>query len=215
MDELIQGIIDCIVELNLNGVESAVNHAISAGATPNEIITKGISQGAKEVGKRYEKSVYFLPELVMAGEVIKAVMRNLEPHMAGQEETAPKRVFVIGTVEGDIHDIGKNLVIIFLRGHGYQVHDLGVDVPAERYVEAVKETKALALGLSALLTTTLPEMKNVIQGLRAAGLRERVKVLVGGAPVDESFARSIGADAYCKDASRVTSVLSDLLGEGD
>lgn len=212
MDEGIQRIVDCIVELNLKGVESAVNDAISDGATPNEIITKGISQAAKEVGERYEKSVYFLPEVVMAGELIKTVMRNLEPHMNNEAHAAPKGVFVIGTVEGDIHDIGKNLVIIFLRGHGYRVHDLGVDVPAERYVEAVRETRAQALGLSALLTTTLPEMKNVIQALKAAGLRERVKVLVGGAPVDESIARSIGADAYCKDASQVTSVLSELLG---
>ncbi|MDH5703543.1 MAG: B12-binding domain-containing protein, partial [Aigarchaeota archaeon] len=151
MDERIQRIVDCIVELNLRGVESALNDAISAGTTPNEIITKGISQAAKEVGERYENSIYFLPELVMAGEVIKAVMKNLEPHMNNEPQTDAKGVFVIGTVEGDIHDIGKNLVIIFLRGHGYQVHDLGVDVPAERYVEAVRETRAQALGLSALL----------------------------------------------------------------
>jgi len=210
LDERIQRIVDCIVELNLKGVESAVNNAISAGATPNEIVTKGVSQAAKEVGERYEKSVYFLPELVMVGEVIKAVMKNLEPYMNNESQAAPKGVFVIGTVEGDIHDIGKNLAIIFLRGHGYQVHDLGV--PAERYVEAVRQTQAQALGLSALLTTTLPEMRNVIQALKAAGLRERVKVLVGGAPVDESFARSIGADAYCRDASQVTFVLSQLLG---
>lgn len=158
-----------------------------------------LSSGMEEVGRRFEEGEYFIPDMLASAEAVGAAMDLLEPHLK-KADVESKGVFVIATVAGDLHDIGKNIVAIMLKGAGFRVVDLGNDVSSEVICEAVKSEKASFVGLSALLTTTMQEMGKVIQELKKAGLREEVKVLVGGAPLSSDFAAQIGADAYCEDA---------------
>ena len=188
-----------IVEFDIDNIKNLVNQALEAGIPALDIVTKGMAKGMEIVGKKYEEKEYFLAELIMAGEVMKTGMEVLEPHLKATP-VGRKGVVVIGTVKGDLHDIGKNIVITLLRSSGFEVHDLGVDVDAQRFVEKVKETNADILALSALLTTTMVEMENVIKALKEASIRDKVKVIVGGAPITEEFASKIGADAFAVDA---------------
>lgn len=188
-----------IVEFDIDNIKNLVNQALEAGIPALDIVTKGMAKGMEIVGKKYEEKEYFLAELIMAGEVMKTGMEVLEPHLKATP-VGKKGVVVIGTVKGDLHDIGKNIVITLLRSSGFEVHDLGVDVDAQRFVEKVKETNADILALSALLTTTMVEMENVIKALKEASIRDKVKVIIGGAPITEEFASKIGADAFAVDA---------------
>ena len=167
--------------------------------------------GLEETGKRFEKGEYFLPELMMAGDTFKAGMEVLTPLLAGGSRQSRGTV-VLGTVQGDVHDIGKNLVGFMLESAGYKVIDLGIDVPVERFVEAVKTQSPDVLALSALLTTTMLGMKAILDALEAAGLRSKVKVVVGGAPLSQKFAEDIGADGYGVTAPNAVDLVNGWLG---
>jgi 5-methyltetrahydrofolate--homocysteine methyltransferase len=171
---------------------------MSAGISPIKAIN-GLTEGLKIVGEKFEKKEYFLSELIVAAEIMKEGMSVIQPHIEGEAQKAKGKI-VLATVQGDSHDIGKNLVGAFLRVSGFDVIDLGVDVPTDKIVEAVKVEKPQILGLSALLTVTMPAMGEVIKQLSMAGLRSHVKIIVGGSPVTKEFADKIGADYRAADA---------------
>jgi methylmalonyl-CoA mutase cobalamin-binding domain/chain len=190
-------------------MQTAVQRALKAGIPPSDVIA-GIKKGFEEIGRRYEAGEYFLSELIMAGETAKTAIETLKPHFQKTARDGLEKV-VIGTVEGDLHDIGKNLVGIILLSSGFDVYDLGIDVKSADYVKKVKETGAKILGLSALLTTTMLNMGVIIEDLKKAGLREKVKVIIGGQPTSQEFARQMGADAQVDDAPKVLKVIDKLL----
>jgi len=180
-------------------VQKTAEDAMNVGMPPVEAITNGLAAGLRIVGEKFERREYFLSELVVAAEVVKEGMKIIQPYIKGEGVKAKGKV-VLATVKNDNHDIGKSLVATLLSVSGFEVIDLGVDVPTETIVEAVRENHPQILGLSALLTVTMPEMGEVIKGLKAAGLREHVKVIVGGSPVTKEFAEKIGADYRAADA---------------
>jgi corrinoid protein of di/trimethylamine methyltransferase len=181
-------------------VVEEVEEALSRGMTPYDVLTDGLVAGMQIVGVDFRDGVLFVPEVLMAAKAMKAGMSVLRPLLA--ETNAPKiGKMVIGTVKGDIHDIGKNLVVMMMEGAGFEVIDLGINQSVDQYLAAIEEHDPEILGMSALLTTTMPYMRVVIDALREAGIRDRLIVLVGGAPLNEAFAEDIRADAYCRDAA--------------
>jgi 5-methyltetrahydrofolate--homocysteine methyltransferase len=202
---------DAILNGDAAGATAAAKDLMASGTDPLEVVTQGISPAMAEVGRRFEAGEYFVPELLVAARATKAVFEIIRPAMA-RRGTEPTGRVVIGTVKGDLHDIGKNLVAAMLEGGGFEVVDLGVNVAPERIVNAVKEKNAQVVGLSALLTTTMPEMKNAIEALKGAGLRDKVKVMVGGAPVTQQFAQEVGADGYGENAASAVGLAKKLLG---
>jgi len=187
--------------------------ALEAGIVPLIAIEEALNPGMEIVGDKYESGEYFIPDLVMAAEAMKAAMAVLEPVLVERhEQRQVLGTVVIGTVEGDIHEIGKSLVATMLSAAGFQVYDLGVDVPASQFVEQVQETGANVVGLSALLTTTMLNQEAVIEALKEAGLRERVKVVIGGAPTGPEWAQTIGADAYAENANEAVGIVKQLVG---
>ncbi len=190
----------------------ATQRAIDEGAVPQDIINGQMIRAMSEVGQRFQDGKAFVPQLLMAGRAMKAALEILKPMLAGQASTSLGRV-VIGTVKGDLHDIGKNLVASMLEGCGFEVKNIGIDVPSEKFVEAVKDYNADILCMSALLTTTMTYMKDVIQALEEAGIRKDVKVMVGGAPVTQTFADEIGADGYSDNANSAVAKAKELLGK--
>lgn len=198
-ENLLTKLKDAIVNLDFDGSKQLAQEAVAKGIPPNEIITKAISGAMEEVGKKFEASEYFLSELIVAGEIGKEISQMLKPYM---KDTEIKKIgkIIIATVKGDLHDIGKNIFGMMMEAAGFEVIDLGNDVPAEAIVDAVRKYKPDIMGLSALLTVTMVEMENVINELKKAGLRDRVKVIIGGAPITEDYAKRIGADGYGKDA---------------
>jgi len=212
-EELIKKVVDAILEYDPEKTTEAVNEALNAGVPPLEIMEKGVTQALKEVGKMFGEGKIFLPELIMAGEAGKAALSILEPKIKERKETIKSYGKVLlATVEGDIHDIGKSLVGAVLMANGFEVIDIGVDVPTDKLVEKVKELKPDVVGLSALMTTTMLNQEKVIKKLEEAGLRDTVKVIVGGAPVTEEWAKKIGADAYGADAMDAVKKIKELLG---
>ncbi|MFZ0481859.1 MAG: corrinoid protein [Desulfobacterales bacterium] len=187
-------------------VTEMVNEALEAGIDPKTIVIDGLTHAMEIVGKKFEREEYLIPDMLASAECVGVAMDIMSPHLlkAGVES---KGKFVIATVAGDLHDIGKNIVSIMIKGAGYEVVDLGADVPTQVIVEAVKENKAAYLGLSALLTTTMRVMQEVIDTLKKEGLRDNVKVLIGGAPTSQAFSDQIGADAHCKDAFEAIEVM--------
>jgi 5-methyltetrahydrofolate--homocysteine methyltransferase len=177
-----------------------VREALARGQTPQEVLDKGLVAGMNIVGVDFRDGILFVPEVLMAANAMKAGMEVLRPLLT---ETGAKRIgaIVVGTVKGDIHDIGKNLVAMMMEGAGFEVINLGINVDADKFLAAIKEHKPDIVGMSALLTTTMPYMKVVVDALGEEGLRDQVYVMVGGAPVTESFAREVGADAYGRDAA--------------
>jgi corrinoid protein of di/trimethylamine methyltransferase len=176
--------------------------ALAAGLEPLRVIDEGLTPGMRQVGDGFACGEYFIPHLVMAGRAMKAAMAVLEPELRRRNQAAERAgVAVIGTVQGDIHEIGKSLVGIMLTANGFEVHDLGVDVPPATFVAKAREIGAGIIGLSALLTTTMIVQRKVIEALEAEGLRSKVRVLVGGAPVSRSWSEEIGADGYAEDAT--------------
>ncbi|MEJ2716532.1 MAG: corrinoid protein [Deltaproteobacteria bacterium] len=180
-------------------VYELVDEKISQGTSPLEIIDE-LNEGMVAVGELFSENKYFISQLLFSATILKEVMARLEPLLGSVQTGTSSGTVVIGTVKGDIHDIGKNLVVTLLKGSGYEVIDLGVDVPPERFVEAVKESGASVVGLSALLNFTYPEMKTVVDAFKHAGLRDRVKIIIGGAPCDEKVRAFSGADYYAADA---------------
>jgi len=214
MDALYAKLREEFLNFNFEEVKSLVRRALEDGASPNEVIEKALRPAMEETGRRFENGEFFLAELVVAGDLFKEVMDEiLVPEIRRRGGEASKLgTVVIGTVRGDLHDIGKSIVATMLQAAGFEVIDLGVDVPPEKFVEAARQYGADIVAMSALLTTTMLEMRNVIEALKRAGIRDSVKVVVGGAAVTEEFARSIGADGYGEDAVKAVEVCKKLLG---
>ena len=206
--------LNLLYEAILNGkLEQAVdvtNQAIADGVEPQAIINGYMIKAMEEVGQRFQRGEAFVPNLLMAARAMKGSLDILKPLMKGDASTTLGKV-VIGTVKGDLHDIGKNLVASMLEGCGFEVINLGVDVPSDKFIAAIKENNADILCLSALSTTTMNYMKDVIEALKADGLRDQVKVMVGGAPVTAMFAEQVGADGYSEDASEAVALARRLV----
>jgi len=201
VNDYLQKIKECLVNMDLEGAKENAKKALEAGANPQDIISRGIAEGMDIVGRKFEEGEYFLSELLVAGEIAKEILKILNPYIkSGEVKLKKLGKVVIGTVRGDLHDIGKNIVAMMLNAAGFEVIDLGADVPPEKFVEAARENDANIVAMSALLSVTMPEMKVVIEELRKAGLRDKVKVIVGGAPVTEKYAKEIGADGYGENA---------------
>jgi methylmalonyl-CoA mutase cobalamin-binding domain/chain len=199
-DELVEQMWDDLYDGLAAEIEDGVNILLERGWTPYDILTKALVEGMRIVGVDFRDGILFVPEVLMSANAMKAGMFILRPLLA--ETGAPKiGKMVIGTVKGDIHDIGKNLVCMMMEGAGFEVIDLGINNPVDNYLKAIDEHQPDILGMSALLTTTMPYMKVVIDTLKEKGIRNDHIVLVGGAPLNEAFAEAIGADAYCRDAA--------------
>lgn len=190
-------------------VEQGVQGALDQGIEADVILNESLIPAMSEVGKRFEEGEFFVPEMLISARAMKAGLAILKPYLvdSGVESAG---IVAIGTVQGDLHDIGKNLVAVMLEGAGFEVRDLGVDVPPETFVDAANEG-AQVIGLSALLTTTMPKMEQTIQALREANVLNKISVVIGGAPVTESYAQQIGADAFAPDASSATRVVRQLI----
>jgi len=210
MDTLVKSIYDNILEGQQKIVEAKTQEALNSGIAPKVILDEGMIAAMAEVGRLFEQGEYYVPEMLVAARAMKAGLALLKPQLVKANVKSLGKVG-IGTVQGDLHDIGKNLVSIMLEGAGYEILDLGTDVSPEKFVEAVKTDKVDALALSALLTTTMPNMISTIAALEQAGLRKQVKVLIGGAPITEEYARQIGADGYAPDASRAVTLAKRLI----
>jgi len=191
------------------GVTELVNEALNQNIDPKKILIESLTESMEIVGEKFEQNEYLIPDMLASAECVGVAMDLLSPHLikAGVES---KGKFIIATVKGDLHDIGKNIVAIMLKGAGYDVVDAGTDVSSDLIIDAVKDNQAHFLGLSALLTTTMRNMEDVIEKLKSEGLRDNVKVLIGGAPTSKDFAAQIGADAYCKDAFEALDVLKSM-----
>ena len=210
--ELLEIIHDCLYDGMAEDVVAGVKELLRRAMSPYDTLTQGLVAGMDIVGVDFRDGILFVPEVLMAAKAMKAGMAILRPLLA--ETGAPAiGTMVIGTVKGDIHDIGKNLVTMMMEGAGFKVVDLGINNDADKFIQAVREHQTDILGMSALLTTTMPYMKVVIQALKEAGLRDKVVVLVGGAPVNAPFAEAIQADAYCRDASVAVQTAKKLLAE--
>jgi corrinoid protein of di/trimethylamine methyltransferase len=207
-NEMAQSIIDGNVELAAN----LASRAVEAGLDPLEAINKGFAVGVRQVGEDFSNGTAFIPELVVSGAAMKAAMEALEPEIARRGEKRQKMgVVVLATVKGDIHDIGKNLVGTILSAYGFEVHDLGIDVPTSKIVDTARRVNADIVAVSALLTTTMMQQRKVVEALGEAGLRDKIKVIVGGAPVDGSWVEEIGADGFGEDAIQAVDVAKELL----
>lgn len=212
-EELFQAMAQSVIDGEMEEAGRLAQQAIEQDIDPLDAINKGFVVGVNYVGDGFARGEMFLPDLVLAGEAMKVAVGVLEPEMArrGTERQMLGKV-VLGTVEGDIHEIGKTLVATMLSSSGFQVYDLGVDVPVETFVEKAREVNADIVGLSALLTTTMVKQQDVIEALEDMGLRPHVKVMVGGAPITRSWAEEIGADGYSEDAIGAVAVAKDLVG---
>jgi len=195
-------IVEAVLIGDVEKTKTLTREMLNKGVSPHDVIEKGLMEGMNLAGDRFEKREYFLPDLLVAAEAVKRATEIIKPFLKGERG---RGTVVIGTVSGDIHDLGKNLVASTLEASGFTVVDLGVDVPPERFVNAAKEENASIVAMSALITTTMMGMKDVIEAMVKSGIRKEVKVMVGGAPLDEEFARKIGADRYARtsrDAAR-------------
>lgn len=210
MSQEINELFNAILEGKAERAKEIIEEALINKLSPSQILNQGMIASMAEVGDRFERGEYYVPEMLIAARAMQQALSILKPHLKQSDLAAVGRV-VIGTVKGDLHDIGKNLVGMLLEGAGFEIRDLGTDVSAEQFVEAVRGDEADILAMSALLTTTMPNMKSVVEALHNAGLRDRVKVIIGGAPVTESYAQEIGADGYAPDASRAVKLVKALL----
>jgi len=209
-DELVQQMHDDLYDGLKEEIEEGVNILLERGWTPYDVLTKALVEGMRIVGIDFRDGILFVPEVLLAANAMKAGMSILRPLLA--ETGAPKLgTMVIGTVKGDIHDIGKNLVSMMMEGAGFEVIDLGINNPVENYLDALEEHKPDILGMSALLTTTMPYMKVVIDTMVEKGIRDDFVVLVGGAPLNEEFGKAIGANAYCRDAAVAVETAKDFM----
>jgi 5-methyltetrahydrofolate--homocysteine methyltransferase len=206
----LENIFQNVIDGEASEVEAGVNAALAEGTSAEIILHKALVAAMDEVGRRFEDGDFFVPEMLVAARAMQSGLNLLKPHLLLSEVKAAGKV-AIGTVKGDLHDIGKNLVGMMLEGAGFEVLDLGVDVSPESYLKAAQDG-AEVIGMSALLTTTMGNMPKTIELLKQAGMREHVKVVIGGAPVTENFAHQIGADAFAPDASSATRTIRGLVG---
>jgi 5-methyltetrahydrofolate--homocysteine methyltransferase len=206
LDELYEG----VLEGDMAGVPGLVQAALDAGAEPGVVLNESMIAAMSEVGRLFEEGDYFVPEMLIAARAMQRGLEVLKPHLVASG-IEPLGKVVIGTVQGDMHDIGKNLVTMMLEGAGFEVTDLGVDVKPSVFIETVKTVKPQVIAMSALLTTTMPNMKTTIDAMREAGVLAGIKVMVGGAPVTSAFAQSIGADGYAPDASQAASLAKSFI----
>ncbi len=210
MGEKVGAIYDAVLNGRRADAEAGVGEALAKGISPEEILNDGLIAAMKEVGNRFECGEYYVPEMLIAARAMQSGLAVLKPQLA-QSGVKAKGKAVIGSVRGDLHDIGKNLVAMMLEGAGFEVVNLGTDVSPERFAQAVREHAPQLVGMSALLTTTMPSMKATIEAIEDIGLRGKVKILIGGAPISEDFAKRIGADGYAPDASRAVTLAKQLL----
>ena len=210
MDQL-KAIYNAVLDGNAPAAQAGVKAALDAGLPAETILKEGLINAMAEVGRLFEENEYFVPEMLVSARAMQSGLTLLRPLLAESGAEPAGRV-VIGTVKGDLHDIGKNLVAMMLEGAGFEVIDLGTDVSPEKFVKAVVENKATIVGMSALLTTTMPSMSNTIKALQEAGLRDEVRVMIGGAPVTDGFAKQVGADGYSPDASSAVRLARSLTG---
>ena len=210
MDEKLSKLYDVILNGNVQESPGYVQAALDAGFAPEDILNKGMIASMQEVGQLYERGEYFVPEMLVSARAMQLGLDVLRPHLVSSG-VEPVGKVAIGTIRGDLHDIGKNLVSMMLEGAGFEIVDLGTNVPPERFVAAIQNDGVDIVGLSALLTTTMPNMGVIIKVIEEAGLRGQVKIIVGGAPVTDEFAKKIGADGYAPDASQATKLALSLL----
>jgi 5-methyltetrahydrofolate--homocysteine methyltransferase len=211
METILKEIYDGIMSGSAGEVPVKVSAALAAGIPPATILNEGMIAAMDQVGKLFEEGEFYVPEMLISARAMQAGLAVLKPKLALADIKAAGRV-VAGTVKGDLHDIGKNLVCMLLEGAGFEVIDLGTDVAPEKFIEVIKEGRADLVVLSALLTTTMPNMRATIEGLKASGLRDKAKVMIGGAPVTQTYADQIGADGYAPDASRAVALAKSLMG---
>jgi corrinoid protein of di/trimethylamine methyltransferase len=202
---------NAVLEGKAKDAKAITEKALAAGTDPQALVNEQMIPAMAEVGRRFEANEYFVPELLISARAMKAALELIKPLLAKAGAQPVGRV-AIGTVKGDLHDIGKNLVSAMLEGGGFEVIDLGVDVSPEKFIAAVKEKNANVIALSALLTTTMPSMKTTIESLKTQGVRANVKVIIGGAPVTQQYATEIGADGYADNASSAVAVARKVLG---
>ena len=192
-------------------VKGLVEEALAEGLNPVDILTQGMIEAMGNIGEKFKTGEVFVPEMLVAARAMKAGVEILKPHLAGQQNTSIGK-FIIGTVQGDLHDIGKNLVAMMAEGSGFKVIDLGVDVSPEKIIETIKENPDCRLvGLSALLTTTMPSLSRAVTAITEAGLKSQVKIMVGGAPITQEFADNIGADGYAADAASAATLAKEMI----
>ena len=212
-EELFKKLSQAVIDGELEEAEDLATQALAQGVDPLTSINKGLKVGMERVGELFANGEYYLPDLIIGAEAMKVALAILEPAlMTGQQRDVIGRV-VIGTVKGDLHDIGKTLVATMLAANGFQVTDIGVDQPASEFVAAVEETKSTLVGTSALLTTTMLQQKKVIEALKESGLRDKVKVIVGGAPATQAWAEEINADGFAEDAISAVELAKRLVAE--
>jgi 5-methyltetrahydrofolate--homocysteine methyltransferase len=211
MQKNLDDVFEAVVAGDRSRVEAAVEGALQDGSSPESILKEGLVHAMDEVGRRFESCEFYVPEMMAAARAMKAGLARLRPQLVQSGPTAGPGA-VLGTVQGDMHDIGKSLVGMMLEGAGLVVYDLGTDVSPARFVQAIREHRPAIVGLSALLTTTMGQMRPTIAAIEAEGLRGELKLIVGGAPLNEDYARTIGADGYAPDASRAVSLARRLLG---
>lgn len=208
----LQALAQAIIDGKRNDAVELTQKLLDAGVSPKQILDEGLVAGMDVVGERFKEGEYFVPEVLVAARAMKASMELLRPLLTA-EDVKPVGTVVIGTVRGDLHDIGKNLVAMMLEGAGFRIVDLGVDVTAEKFITAAKENNAEIVGMSALLTTTMTYMPEVIKMLETEGMRRQVKVIIGGAPVTQEWADQIGADGYAPDAASAVDKCKELLAQ--
>ncbi|MDQ7777238.1 corrinoid protein [Paracoccus aminovorans] len=209
-DDLVQQMHDDLYDGLKEEIEESTTILLERGWTPYDVLTKALVEGMRIVGEDFRDGILFVPEVLLSANAMKAGMTILRPLLAATD--APKQgKLLIGTVKGDIHDIGKNLVGMMMEGAGFDVVDIGINNPVESYLAAIEEHQPDILGMSALLTTTMPYMKVVIDALEEKGIRDRLTVLVGGAPLNEDFGKAVGADAYCRDAAVTVEMAKDFM----
>ena len=206
-----EGMGKAILEGDEDRVAELVEAAIKEGVSPEQVLNEGLLKGMNVVGDLFKRDELFVPEVILSAKSMKRGTAILQPLMAGNKQETDK-VVLLGTVKGDIHDIGKNLVKTLMEGAGFTVTDLGIDIPSETFIEKAREIKPHIVAMSALLTTTMVHMKDVIDGLKEAGLRDQVKIIVGGAPITRAFAAEIGADGTAPDAVTAADLARELLG---
>ncbi len=210
MNQPLSDLFSAIIEGESDTAQLKVEEALQAGIPPEVILNEGMIQAMDEVGRRFEEGDFFVPEMLISARAMKTGMQVLKP-LLKQEEVQEKGTVIIGTVKGDLHDIGKNLVAMMLEGAGFEVRDLGTDVSTEAFAREAQKTPGAVVAMSALLTTTMPNMSATIKALEQAGIRDQVRVIVGGAPITEGYAAQIGADGYAPDASRTVGLVRSLV----
>ncbi len=208
--EILEKIADGVINGRADEVESLVKESLNDGLGVKDVLDNGLIAGMNVVGIKFKNNEFYVPEVLIAARAMSKGMEVLRPLLEGSG-VKPLAKFVIGTVQGDLHDIGKNLVSMMLKGAGFEVIDLGVDNSPEKFMEAIKKEKPSIVGMSALLTTTMPGMKNVIDALKSEGIRDKVKVMVGGAPLTQEYADEVGADAYAPDAASAVDKAKQLV----